>query len=292
MLRDEAATLASLGVSAGSVFIVETLRHSSSFSSSEPSKGANLHSLHSNEDEEAEFDDNFGISASQGPTTEESLKMIPSLNKGNKNVVKVSTQQPSQRSNPTSKRPRAVVSGDYNDSHASSVDMKTLLRCFLSPETSFSTEAELGQMAFTMFASAARLSALEHSNGGQQGSGSFTIELVMKAAKTSAEEERRSKENSNNDDSNNDSKNMRRSESLYPTLKVSYTSNRKLYQDICRLYCEEDIKQLIRMVFATTVTRTRRSPLPCRRLFEVKELCSRAPYILWSVAFRMNLHFE
>ena len=156
------------------------------------------------------------------------------------------------------KRPRVEVSEEYRRRRSSpsvvrgsfgdmqgSLRLTSLVRCFLAPEK-VSAEDRLGEMAFNMFTAAARMSALE--NARRDLSLSFL-------------------------------------EGDPPSLRVTFRCNRKSYEDLCRFYPEEVVVQLVREVYKTTITRTRRSPEACKRLFEVKELCSRAPYVLWSVAF-------
>jgi hypothetical protein len=125
------------------------------------------------------------------------------------------------------------------------VDIPSLLRCFLSPDK-VTSEDKIGEMTFNMFTSAARYAALE------RGRSDVAISYIDKSP---------------------------------PCLLVAFKSNKKSYQDSCRFYPEETILALMKEVYLSTVTRSRRGTESCRRMFAPKELCSRAPHILWSVAF-------
>lgn len=185
-------------------------------------------------EEEAEFDEGFGVSLPRHAEDRDPH----SEGKRKRPRVEVSEEYRKRRSAP------AVVSGSFGDTKGA-LRISSLVKCFLSPDK-VTSEDRLGEMTFNMFVAAARLSAIQNARR------DLTITYV---------------------------------DGDPPMLKVSFRCNKKTYEDVCRFYSEETLVSLMREVYKTTITRTRRSPDGCRRLFEVKELCSRAPYVLWSVAF-------
>ena len=226
LLEDPARTLGESGVKQDASLLLELV--------SAPSEGAKGPE---DPDEEAEFDEGLGVSL---PRQAEPTEARDPPRKRPR--VEVSEEYRKRRSAPS------VVSGSFGDTKGA-LRIASLVKGFLSPEK-VSSEDRLGEMSFSMFTAAARLSAIQNARR------DLTIVFV---------------------------------EGDPPTLKVSFRCNRKSYEDVCRFYSEEALVPLIREVYKTTVTRTRRSPDGCKRLFEVKELCSRAPYVLWSVAFSKRI---
>lgn len=172
---------------------------------------------------------------------------------------------------PAAKRPGVELSAEYKrrkmsqpraaapvvtselDSLQNGIDPVALLRCFMTPDK-ITSEDRIGEMTFNMFTAAARVSALQNPKR------DLTLAFLDGAV---------------------------------PTLKVNFRSNKKSYEDNCRFYPEGIIKELVQGVYQSTVTRSRRSTDNCRKMFTVAELSSRAPHILWSIAFSESslLHY-